>query len=136
MCFWFSYLNFPIPKSLIDTRVLNYAVSWMKGRSNMFGGILNIKKNFRICILKGTVSVISSDPPFKDGNVRFTTVTLKTLFNQVWIRYQCLKLWNFQKWVLSKNDLSISMPGKHLGIIKIKYFLTWKTTISSTLLIR
>ena len=27
--------------------------------------------------LKGTESVISSDPPCKDGNVRFTTVPLK-----------------------------------------------------------
>ena len=28
-------------------------------------------------MLKGTVSVISSDPPFKDFNVRFTTVPWK-----------------------------------------------------------
>jgi len=28
--------------------------------------------------LKGTVSAISSDPPCKDGNARFTTVSLKT----------------------------------------------------------
>ena len=32
-----------------------------------------------VIIVKGTVSVISSDPPFKDGNVRFTTVPLKSL---------------------------------------------------------
>ena len=30
--------------------------------------------------MKGTVSVITSDPPCKDGNVRFTTVPLKALF--------------------------------------------------------
>ena len=30
-------------------------------------------------ILKGTVSVISSDPPCKDGNARFTTIPLKAL---------------------------------------------------------
>ena len=29
------------------------------------------------------VSVISSDPPCKDGYVRFTTVPLKALFDQV-----------------------------------------------------
>ena len=28
-------------------------------------------------LLKGTVSVISSEPPFKDGNVQFTTIPLK-----------------------------------------------------------
>ena len=33
--------------------------------------------------VKGTVSVISSDPSCKDGNVRFTTVTLKPLSDQV-----------------------------------------------------
>ena len=30
--------------------------------------------------LKGTVRVISSDPPLKYGNARFTTVPLKPLF--------------------------------------------------------
>ena len=34
-------------------------------------------------ILKGTVSVILSDPPCKDNNARFTTVTLTALSNQV-----------------------------------------------------
>ena len=34
-------------------------------------------------IVKGTVSVISNDPLYKDGNDRFTTVPLKTLFDHV-----------------------------------------------------
>ena len=33
--------------------------------------------------IKGTVSVISSDPPCKDGNARFTTVPLKALSDQI-----------------------------------------------------
>ena len=33
-------------------------------------------------MIKGTVSVISSDLPSKDDNVRFTTVPLKTLSDQ------------------------------------------------------
>ena len=41
-------------------------------------------------IIKGTVSVISSDPPCKDGNARFTTGPLKALPDQVWIRHSCL----------------------------------------------
>ena len=40
--------------------------------------------------MKGDVSVISSDPPCKDGNAWFTTVLLKALSDQVWIKYQCL----------------------------------------------
>ena len=39
--------------------------------------------------IKGTVRVISSDPPCKDDNVRFATVPLKALSDQVWIRHQC-----------------------------------------------
>ena len=36
-------------------------------------------------VIKGTISVISSDPLFKDGDARFTMV--KALSDQVWIRY-------------------------------------------------
>ena len=43
--------------------------------------------------LKGTVGVILSETLCKDGNGRFTTVTLKALSVQVWIRYLCLKLY-------------------------------------------
>ena len=45
---------------------------------------------YTICFIKGTVSVISSDPPCKYGNDWFTTVALKSLSDQVWIRYPCL----------------------------------------------
>ena len=38
-------------------------------------------KNYKF--IKGTVSVISSDPPCKDDNVRFTTEPLKALSDQV-----------------------------------------------------
>ena len=37
-----------------------------------------------------TVRVISSDPPCKDDNARFTTVTLEAFSDQVLIRYECL----------------------------------------------
>ena len=33
--------------------------------------------------LRGTVSAISSNPPCKDGNARFTTILLKVLSDQV-----------------------------------------------------
>ena len=41
------------------------------------------------CIVKGTVSVISSYYQCKDGNVRFTAVALEALSDQVLIRHQC-----------------------------------------------
>ena len=41
-------------------------------------------------IIKGTVNVISSDPPSKDENAQFSTVPLKALSDQISIRYQCL----------------------------------------------
>ena len=50
--------------------------------------------NFKIKFLKyinGTVSVISSYPPCKDVNARFTTVLLKALSDQVRILDQYLK---------------------------------------------
>ena len=43
---------------------------------------------------KGTVRIISSNPPCKDDNASFTTVPLKTLFGQVWKEWKCLKFWN------------------------------------------
>ena len=41
-------------------------------------------------VIKGSISVISKDPPCKAGNARFTTVDLKALSDQVLNRYQCL----------------------------------------------
>ena len=36
----------------------------------------------KIAVIKGTVSVISSDPSCKDDNARFTIVPLKHLYGQ------------------------------------------------------
>ena len=47
------------------------------------------------------ISVISCDHPCKDGNTRFTTVPLKTLSDQVWIRckYFLFSKFYLQKWL-------------------------------------
>jgi len=47
-------------------------------------GVFKIKKQKRqiILFIKGTVSVNSSDPPLKVGNVRFTTAPLTALSDQ------------------------------------------------------
>ena len=40
-----------------------------------------------VLAIKGTVSIISSDPPYKDGNARFITEILKPKFIQTSGRY-------------------------------------------------
>ena len=60
--------------------------------------------------LKGTVIVISNDPPCKDGNTRFTTEPLKALSNQVWINVYNIDNWIFStvvsilKWIIRYNN--------------------------------
>ena len=39
---------------------------------------------------QGTVSVISSDPPFKECHARVTAVYFKALSDEVCLMYQCL----------------------------------------------
>ena len=39
--------------------------------------------------IKRTVSVVSSEPLYKDDNARFKMVSLNAFCDQVWIRYQC-----------------------------------------------
>ena len=62
------------------------------------------------------LNVDSSDTLGKDGNARFTTVPLKALSNQVWIRCQCLEFWK----LIIFN--CVSTTEKHIGIIRIKHF--------------
>ena len=57
---------------LFDFSVLPVCV-W-GGGSGLFIQVLE----FHEVVFKGTVSAISSDPPCKDGNARFTVVPLKT----------------------------------------------------------
>ena len=49
-----------------------------------------IEKSQKITLvgLKGTLSVILNNPQCKNDNTRFTTLPLKTLSDNVWIRYQ------------------------------------------------
>ena len=76
--------------------------------------------------LKGTVSVISSHPPWKDGNARFTTVTLKASSVQEWIRYPCFC---FFKLFIFICDFSVKVTCAFLAfkirngeIIRVKHF--------------
>ena len=51
-------------------------------------------------LIKGTVSVFSSDPTFKNGSVWFTMVPLKALTNQVWTNSALFSTMDsFQKWL-------------------------------------
>ena len=68
---------------------------------------------------KGTVSVISCDPPCKDCNARFTTVTLSDQLNKhVFVYLNCLFSFvgSLQKWLA--DFLLIRSNG---DIIRLKY---------------
>ena len=54
-------------------------------------------------VLKGTVCVISSEPPFKDGNSLFTTVPFKGLPDQVLIIFYNSKTESVQFLFLGTN---------------------------------
>ena len=86
--------------------------------------------------LKGTVSVISSDPLCKDANVWFTTVPLKALSDQVWNIYQCFVPVYFHLRFLYESDLLISCLLEAME--KLTEINIWvrKTTDSSTFLVR
>ena len=56
--------------------------------------------------LKGTVSVVSSDPPCKEGNAQFTTVPLKTFCVRQVQKYACKRRAGRPSWgtiVLSRE---------------------------------
>ena len=93
---------------------------------NMTGCPQNRAINIR---RKGTASVILSDPPCKDDNVRFKRITLKALSDQVWTRYQCLCFWKLILFTCGFSQESIYELSNH------KTFKTRKTTISFTLLV-
>ena len=67
-------------------------------------------------LVKGTVSVILSDPPCKDANARFTTVPLKALSDQVWIRYSCFFL--FFLHLIFTSSFSVKVTGAFLALKK------------------
>ena len=60
---------------------------------------------------KGTVRVISNDSLCKDGSVRFTTVLIKSLSDQVWIRYHCLIVNNLQIGICHLCMLEITLTA-------------------------
>jgi len=82
-------------------------------------------------LVKGTGSLISSDPPCKNGNTRFTTVPLKALSDQVWKRYSffCIfKLFIFI-WCFSEKVTCTFLVYKK-QFTEINTFWMKKTTIS------
>ena len=86
---------------------------------------------FRIKVysLKGTVSVISSNPLCKDGNVRCTTVPLKDLSYQAlnW-KAMFIILWNLLSLIVISllAKLRISIAENYIRIIKLKTLNPWK----------
>ena len=82
--------------------------------------------------LKGTVSIISSDPPCKYDNAQFTAVPLRGLsdikyINQI-LKFIVLKTIYFHREFSTKVTLE--------NILELNTFRTRKTTITSTFLIK
>ena len=79
--------------------------------------------------IKGTVNVFSSDPTCTDGNVRFLTVPLKALSDQLYIRTLmslCFVKWAyFQFWFLIRKTKEI-IRNKHFSSQKSDTFLITK----------
>ena len=74
-----------------------------------------------IKVLKGTVSVISSDPPWKVGNARFTT--LKNLY-----RFSRLKNSNSDKSYIFSSSIKCASnfyKEPKIKIISLQYFKYW-----------
>ena len=71
--------------------------------------------------VKGTVSLISNHPSYKVGNARFTTVTLKALSDQLWIRWNSHSLINFNLGFRTKVTCAILYCNQRIRIIKTKH---------------
>ena len=84
--------------------------------------------------LKGTVNIISSCPPYKDGNARFTTIPFKALSVQEWIRINVYNFENLFKFGFLYN-LRIFPAGKPFGIVITNSFKSIKTSKLSSCLI-
>ena len=91
---------------VLDQRYPEPRFPWTYSNNSSFDYILRYQfkpicslSKQSVFYIKGTVSVITSDPSCKDGNFRFATVPLKALSDQVWIIYQCL--YNIKNWVFS-----------------------------------
>ncbi len=52
-----------------------------------------VSLHLRNCKLKGTISAIYSDPPYKSGNVQFTMVPFKALY-ELDINFPSRKMFN------------------------------------------
>ena len=57
---------------------------------------------------------MSSDPPWKDGNVWITTIPLKALSDQVWIEYKWFLFFYFENWLFSIWDFCIKVTCEFL----------------------
>ena len=54
-----------------------------------WGGLNLQNVHLFLVVYKGTVSIISSEPLFKESTVRFKTVHIKVLSDQVRVGYPC-----------------------------------------------
>ena len=69
----------PNPGSHEPIQIIQVSITFSDINLNLFVPSVNSRSFY----IKGTVSVITCDPPCKDGNIRFTAIPLKALSDQV-----------------------------------------------------
>ena len=132
--FYFMLFNIIFRVFLLFVQNLNLVASIFL----LFMFIPSLRKGpFTFIIAKGSVHVSLRDLPCKDGKARVTTVHVKALSDQVWIRYPwvCLfELFGFMFGFSKKCISSIKDTMEKLS--ELTFFEVRKTILSSTLLIR
>ena len=91
-------------------------------------------KWYAICVFKGSVKVILSDSPCKDGKAWFITVPLTDFSDLVWIRYPwfwLLKLFILISWFSAKSENDVIF---HHFKIKLRFLRFCCKTVNRTLL--
>ena len=82
---------------------------------------------------KGTVSIISSDPSYKEGNARFTTVPFKALCFRRVQRYVCVNYLSPALYSASISSVRYILTRNTAGFVKfIHQYLCTRRTYKGT----
>ena len=93
--------------------------SWFKEKNKTS---VSLHVIFSFIIIKGTVSLISSDPLCKDANTRFTTVPYTPFIWLIMSSCESVHFWKFLNVFLQKAQVTFTEKPQ----IKIISFLNWK----------
>ena len=99
-------INIKLHKHNNYNYLCKYELSWFT--FTLFFNILG-----SVYFIKGTVVAISSDPPVKEGHLRFTTIPFKLLSDQ-----KCERYHRFNKILKSQNLFFLFHLGPQLTFIE------------------